>query len=51
MRPAPDFSLSATSVATLWGPVVIGMLIPENVAAGVTFHLVNEPAGLAVVNG
>lgn len=48
---APDFSLSATSASTQWGTVAVGDLIPFNAPAGVTFRLVNEPAGLAVVNG
>ncbi|WP_353200781.1 hypothetical protein [Sandarakinorhabdus sp.] len=53
-RPAPgtpDFSLSNSSATTAWGTVSIGDLAPINAPAGVTFRLVDEPAGLAVVNG
>jgi hypothetical protein len=48
---APDFSLSNSSAATTWGTVAIGDLTPLNAPAGVTFRVVGEPAGLAVVNG
>jgi hypothetical protein len=47
----PDFSLSASTATTTWGTVAIGDLIPSNAPAGVTFRLVNEPAGIAVGNG
>lgn len=48
----PDFSLSNSSVVTAWGTVVVGDLIPNAATpAGVSFVLVGEPAGLAVVNG
>lgn len=47
----PDFALSASSVATVWGEVVVGDLLPLNAPAGVSFVLVDETAGLAVVNG
>jgi hypothetical protein len=47
----PDFSLSASTATTTGGTVAIGDLIPINAPAGVTFRLVNEPAGLAVGNG
>ena len=50
-RSVPDFALSAATATTQWGTVSIGDLIPSNAPAGVTFRLVNEPAGLAVVNG
>ncbi len=49
--PAPDFALTATSVTTAWGTVVVGDLVPADAPAGVFFLLVGEPAGLAVVNG
>lgn len=47
----PDFSLSENTVTTEWGPIVVGNLIPLNAPAGVSFVLVNEDAGFAVVNG
>jgi hypothetical protein len=48
----PDFSLSNNNVVTAWGTVVVGDLIPNAATpAGVSFVLVGEPAGLAVVNG
>jgi hypothetical protein len=46
-----DFAQSAVTVTATWGTVAIGDLIPSNAPAGITFQLVNEPAGLAVVNG
>ena len=50
--PAIDFTLSAATVTTAWGPVVIGELVPSGIgAADVYFELVDEDAGLAVVNG
>ena len=48
---SPDFTLSNAAVTTAWGTVQIGALNPVNAPAGVTFRVVNEPAGLAVVNG
>lgn len=53
----PDFSLSSTSVATLWGPSVVGTLTPTNAPEGVYFVLVEasgssgDDAGFAVENG
>lgn len=47
----PDFALSASSVTTAWDNVVVGDLIPLNAPDGVSFVLVGETAGLAVVNG
>lgn len=48
----PDFSLSNSSVATSWGTAIVGELIPNGATPpGVYFVLVDEPAGLAVVNG
>ncbi len=48
----PDFTIGSTSVATAWDTVTIGELIPNAASpAGVSFVLVGEPAGLAVVNG
>lgn len=48
---AADFTVSATSVETLWGTVLIGELLPADAPAGAYFMIVGEPAGLAVVNG
>jgi hypothetical protein len=49
---APDFTLSNASVSSGWNPVVVGELIPNAATPpGVYFVLVDEPAGLAVVNG
>lgn len=48
----PDFSLSNNNVVTAWGLVAVGDLTPNAATpAGVSFVLVGEPAGLAVVNG
>jgi len=48
----PDFTLSATAVTTVWGVVMVGELTPNAATpAGAFFVLVDEPAGLAVVNG
>ena len=50
--PAIDFTLTASTVTTAWGTVVIGELVPSGIdAADVYFELVDEDAGLAVVNG
>jgi hypothetical protein len=55
--PAPppvfDFTLSGTTATTVWnGTAVFGDLVPVGIsAAEVYFELVNEDAGLAVVNG
>lgn len=46
-----DFALSNAGVATMWGTVVIGDLVPADAPAGAYFVAVGEPAGLAVVNG
>jgi hypothetical protein len=47
-----DFTLSANTVVTAWGPVVVGNLVPAGgTPAGAYFVLADEPAGLAVVNG
>lgn len=48
---APDFSLSNSVVGTAWDVRLIGELLPVNAPAGVIFELVDEPAGIAVVNG
>ena len=47
----PDFVLTNSEVTTAWGVVTVGDLVPINAPAGVTFRLVFEDAGLAVVNG
>jgi hypothetical protein len=47
----PDFTLSSTSVVTAWDGRLVGELLPVNAPAGSFFVLVDEPAGLAVVNG
>ena len=47
----PDFTLSNNSVVTAWDVRVVGELLPVNAPAGSYFVLVDEPAGLAVVNG
>lgn len=47
----PDFTLSANTVTTTWGTQPIGDLTAINAPAGAYFVLVNEDAGLAVVNG
>ncbi|WP_439547258.1 hypothetical protein [Sandarakinorhabdus sp.] len=46
-----DFTLSNASVATIWGTVEVGNLVPSDAPAGAYFVIVGEPAGLAVVNG
>ena len=52
-----DFTLSNASVATAWGIVTVGQLLPVGAPAGSYFVLVESPAvsgddaGLAVVNG
>lgn len=50
---AADFTLSGTSAATAWNTTsVFGNLVPTGVVPGsARFVLVDEPAGLAVVNG
>ncbi len=47
----PDFTLSASAVTTAWGEVVVGSLTPINAPADVSFVLVAETAGFAVING
>jgi hypothetical protein len=47
-----NFNLSNAGVITAWNSaVMIGSLIPINAPAGAYFVLVDEPAGIAVVNG
>lgn len=46
-----DFTLSNNTATTQWGTVTIGELLTSNAPEGSYFVLVDEPAGLAVVNG
>lgn len=48
---APDFSLTNSVVGAAWDVRLIGELQPVNAPGGVYFVLVDETAGLAVVNG
>lgn len=54
---AADFILSNANVATQWGLVTVGQLLPVNAPAGSFFRLVEsagtagDDSGFAVVNG
>lgn len=49
---AADFTISASTVATQWGPAVtVGSFTPLNTSGDVFFELVSEDAGLGVSNG